>query len=131
MQKKKQERQKFHKDIERILYKFDHKIPEEYKNIEPNILLALICFFLILKKENISTIIYNAYYPLRNELKAYLVKKEKISVHMFKSSGTAATTIAAITKIASTCFCSLSNSAKTAPITQNATIFIRSSIVIN
>ena len=79
IQKKKQERQKFHKDIERILYKFDHKIPEEYKNIEPNILLALICFFLILKKENISTIIYNAYYPLRNELKAYLVKKEKIS----------------------------------------------------
>lgn len=79
IQKKKQNRQKFHKDIERILYKFDHKIPEEYKNIEPNILLALICFFLILKKENISTIIYNAYYPLRNELKAYLVKKEKIS----------------------------------------------------
>ncbi len=79
IQKKKQKRKKFHKDIERILYKFDHKIPEGYKNIEPNILLALVCFFLILRKENISTVIYNAYYPLRNELKAYLVKKEKLS----------------------------------------------------
>lgn len=83
IQKKKQIRQKFHKDIERIFYKFDHEIPKEYKNIEPNILLALCCFLMILKKENVTNLICNAYYPLRNELKQYLVKKEKLSLEEY------------------------------------------------
>lgn len=79
IQKKKEERTKFHKDLERVFYKVDSSVPMEYKNIEPNILLSLTIFFTLLEQNNFKKVVANGYYPLRHDLKMYKVIKNTLT----------------------------------------------------
>lgn len=84
IQRKKEEKTKFHKDLERVLYKIDHDVPGDYKNIEPNILFSLTLFFAFLEKEEIYKVEANAFYPLQSDLKIYKLSKNVLNEEMYQ-----------------------------------------------
>ena len=84
IQKDKEDKTKFHKDLERAFYKVDHDVPAEYKNIEPNVLIALTLFLTLLEKEGIIDVVANGFYPLRSDLKTYKLDKHVMDENTYQ-----------------------------------------------
>jgi len=80
IQKKKVEKNKFQKDMDRFFYGVDHEVPNELKNIPPNLLVALVIFFEVLKQNQIFKVSFESFYPLRNQMKEHQIEKfQKLS----------------------------------------------------
>lgn len=75
IQKKFSEKTKFQKDMDRFFYGVDHDVSNELKNIPPNLLIDFVLFFEVLKQNQIADVVFQSFYPLRNQIKEHQIEK--------------------------------------------------------